>query len=591
MSDEAPQRYGITFPFDGIPLLGQRELVRELVDLGYTDLWSAESGGYDAFIPLAVAAQWAPELRLGTAIVPVYTRGAHTLASTVASMCQAAPGRFALGLGTSSNVIVERWNGMTFDKPYQRVRDTIRFLRAALAGEKVTETYETFAVNGFRLGITVPEQPPILVAALRQGMLRLAGTRRRRRDRQLALRRRREDRRAARRAGKEIAARIFVLPSDDPGLVYAVGKRAIASYLTVPVYAAFHEWLGRGDQLADLWRLWKEGDRKAAADVDPERGRRPAARVGQARAVPRAHPALHRQRRDHPRARAVLRSRRAPGRGTRAAPLARGCAHVSTYLSELFTGARKAMVVGRVPARYNYMHTRGSTKRGLVRMRKVSGLLVAFALLLPVGVTAAAPAGSAVNTVIPKCKLFAGTQTYTPGLPPVTSKTLVKPVGATNGTFTNCTGGGITKGTISASAKSTVATNCTTLFKDIAAKKPQKPTVSTLKWSNGQTSTSSSVLTVTGSTKTALIGNIVAKTTAGLGKGHTSTIGDRSRTPNRRAGARISLPLVEASPSRARRLRLQVQSVARVDVSSLTAGMGPHFRVGPRLRVARAALG
>src|SRR5438093_984607 len=170
-----PPRYGITFPFDGIPLLDQRELVRELVDLGYTDLWSAESGGYDAFIPLAVAAQWAPELRFGTAIVPAYTRGAHTLASTVASMCQAAPGHFALGIGTSSDVIVERWNGLTFDKPYQRVRDTIRFLRAALTGEKVDEEYETFRVRGFRLGIPVPDQPPILVAALREGMLRLAG--------------------------------------------------------------------------------------------------------------------------------------------------------------------------------------------------------------------------------------------------------------------------------------------------------------------------------------------------------------------------------------------------------------------------------
>ena len=60
-----------------------------------------------------------------------------------------------------------------------------------------------------------------------------------------------------------------MLPSDDAGLVYAVGKRAIASYLTVPVYAAFHEWLGRGDELADLWRLWKEGDRKAAAESIP----------------------------------------------------------------------------------------------------------------------------------------------------------------------------------------------------------------------------------------------------------------------------------------------------------------------------------
>ena len=265
----APQRYGITFPFDGLPLLEQRELVRALVDLGYTDLWSAESGGYDAFIPLAVAAQWAPELRLGTAIVPAYTRGAHTLASTVASMCQAAPGRFALGIGTSSNVIVERWNGMVFDKPYQRVRDTIRFLRAALAGEKVTETYETFAVNGFRLGITVPEQPPILVAALREGMLRLAG---REGDGAIVNWLSAEDvKTVAPHVGldQEIAARIFVLPSDDAGLVYAVGKRAIASYLTVPVYAAFHEWLGRGDELADLWRLWKEGDRKAAAESIP----------------------------------------------------------------------------------------------------------------------------------------------------------------------------------------------------------------------------------------------------------------------------------------------------------------------------------
>ena len=90
-------------------------------------------------------------------------------------MCQAAPGHFALGIGTSSDVIVERWNGLTFDKPYQRVRDTIRFLRTALTGEKVDEQYETFRVRGFRLGIPVPEQPPILVAALREGMLRLAG--------------------------------------------------------------------------------------------------------------------------------------------------------------------------------------------------------------------------------------------------------------------------------------------------------------------------------------------------------------------------------------------------------------------------------
>jgi probable F420-dependent oxidoreductase len=267
-----PQRYGITFPFDGIPLNDQREIVRELVDLGYTDLWSAESGGYDAFTPLVAASQWAPELRFGTAIVPAYTRGAHTLASQVASMCQAAPGHFALGLGTSSDVIVERWNGMTFDKPYQRVRDTIRFLRKALTGEKVDQEYETFGVRGFRLGIPVPEQPPILVAALREGMLRLAG---REGDGAIINWLSADDvKTVAPHVGplgeKEIVARIFVFPVDDAGMARAVGKRAIASYLTVPVYAAFHEWLGRGDELKDLWRLWKEGDRKAAAAAIPD---------------------------------------------------------------------------------------------------------------------------------------------------------------------------------------------------------------------------------------------------------------------------------------------------------------------------------
>ncbi len=267
---KVPQRYGVTFPFDGIPLLEQREIVQEIAALGYTDLWSAESGGYDAFIPLAVAAQWAPSLRLGTAIVPAYTRGAHTLASTVASMCQAAPGRFALGIGTSSNVIVERWNGMEFDKPYQRVRDTIRFLRASLAGEKVDEEYETFSVKGFRLSVTPPQQPPILVAALREGMLRLAG---REGDGAIINWLSADDvKTVVPHVGpdKEIVARIFVFPTDDAGLARAVGKRAIASYLTVPVYAAFHEWLGRGDELADLWRLWKEGDRKAAAESIPD---------------------------------------------------------------------------------------------------------------------------------------------------------------------------------------------------------------------------------------------------------------------------------------------------------------------------------
>jgi alkanesulfonate monooxygenase SsuD/methylene tetrahydromethanopterin reductase-like flavin-dependent oxidoreductase (luciferase family) len=100
------QPYGITIPFDGIPLPEQRELVAQLPDLGYTDVWSSESGGADAFTPLAVASAWAPSLRLGTAIVPAYTRGPATLAQCAATLAAAAPGRVPHGIGTTTQVIV-----------------------------------------------------------------------------------------------------------------------------------------------------------------------------------------------------------------------------------------------------------------------------------------------------------------------------------------------------------------------------------------------------------------------------------------------------------------------------------------------------
>ncbi|MGH8982527.1 MAG: LLM class F420-dependent oxidoreductase [Acidimicrobiia bacterium] len=264
------QRYGITVPFEGVPLHEHREWFEEAEALGYTDLWSAESGGADAFTPLALAAAWAPRLRLGTAIVPAFTRGAATLAATVASMAQAAPGRFALGIGTSSNVIVENWNGVPFERPYQRVRDTIRFLRAALAGEKVTREYETFAVKGFRLGIRVDEMPPILVAALRPGMLKLAGTEG---DGAIINWLSADDVKKVVPyvgEGKEIAARIFVLPSEDEELVRFVGRRAIAAYMNVPVYAKFHEWLGRGEVMKEMWDAWAAGDREAATAAIPD---------------------------------------------------------------------------------------------------------------------------------------------------------------------------------------------------------------------------------------------------------------------------------------------------------------------------------
>ena len=239
-------RYGITVPFDA-PLNEQADLYKEFADLGYTDLWSSEADGTDGFTPLILASQWAPTLRRGIAIIPAYTRGPALLAQHIASICEAAPGRFVMGIGSSSNVIVENWNGIPFEEPYKRTRDVARFLRRALTGEKVSEKYDGFEVNGFTLRRVPQEQPPILIAALRPGMLRLAG-----------------------REGD--GAIINWLSAEDVATVKRAGaKRAIAAYLNVPVYADFHRWLGRSEDLEGMWTYWAAGDRKAALDAIPDR--------------------------------------------------------------------------------------------------------------------------------------------------------------------------------------------------------------------------------------------------------------------------------------------------------------------------------
>ena len=267
-------RYGMSIPFGEVPLHGHEDLFKKMIDWGYTDFWSSEANGSDGFMPLALAAAWTPTARLGVAIIPSYTRGPALMAMSVAAMAEAAPGRFVMGIGTSSDVIVERWNDIPFERPYYKTRDMVRFLRHALAGGKVVEEYDTFKVDGFRLGRpTLEQQPPILVAALRKGMLRMAG---REGDGAILNWLGADDVKTVvpyvheGGPGKEIVARIFVIPSADADMARTIGRRAIAAYLNVPVYAAFHEWLGRGDLLRGMWDAWKAGDRKKALTEIPD---------------------------------------------------------------------------------------------------------------------------------------------------------------------------------------------------------------------------------------------------------------------------------------------------------------------------------
>jgi len=272
-------RWGLTYPLQGVSLADHGPILREAEELGYTDAWSAEVEANDAFTPLAAMAAWTSTTRLGCAIASVYNRTPTLLAQTAAAVEELAPGRFCLGIGTSSPAIVERWNGVPLAQPMKRMRDTVAFLREAWSGEKVVRKVGPYDVKGFRLGRPPKESPPKLyIAALREKMLRLAG--------ELgegaitnyispddAPRVSKIAREAAAAAGKDefdVACRIFVIWTEDRQQAQMIGRFIVSAYLTTPFYYAFHEWLGRGEALSPMMAAWQEGDRQKALGLVPE---------------------------------------------------------------------------------------------------------------------------------------------------------------------------------------------------------------------------------------------------------------------------------------------------------------------------------
>lgn len=323
-------RWGMTVPFAGVPLSDHARALSALVDAGFTDVWSSEVSGTDAFTPLALAALCEPQLRLGTAIAPVFTRGPSLLAMSAAALAETAPGRFQLGIGASSPVVVGDWNAVDFTEPYERSRDMLRFLKPALAGEMVNHDYGTFAVRRFKLERPPAIPPQVLLAALRPGMLRLAAAEadgvilnwlaatdvptvlaetkhaqtKQTDTKQTETEQTETEQSEAAQAGTaqagtpqtgtpqtgtprigipqtgndraeaapgfDVVARIFVCPTADADYARNVGRRLIAAYLTVPAYAAFHRWLGRESVLSPVWQAWSAGDRKAALAAIPD---------------------------------------------------------------------------------------------------------------------------------------------------------------------------------------------------------------------------------------------------------------------------------------------------------------------------------
>ena len=259
---ESP-RWGLSLPSAGVPLAATEALVRSAEAAGWDDLWSGDTNGPDGFTPLVLAAAWTSRMRLGTGVVGVFTRTPVVLAQHAAALADASGGRFVLGLGTSSDVIVERWNGVPFERPLTRVRETVAALRPVLAGER--------GAGGFKLA-TPPAQPvPIYLAALRDRMLALSGEVAdgtlltllplSAAERVVAT--------IAPHAGHDVVCAVSCIPGPaEDGL--AAARFMFAGYATVPVYEAYFRGLGWGEQLDPMVRAWRSGDRRLALELAPE---------------------------------------------------------------------------------------------------------------------------------------------------------------------------------------------------------------------------------------------------------------------------------------------------------------------------------
>jgi probable F420-dependent oxidoreductase len=257
------RRWGLTLPLPTLPLREHEDILRRAEAAGYTDLWTGETQGPDGFTPLALACAWTENVRLGTGVVGVFTRGPALLAQQAASLADASGGRFALGIGASSDRIVAGWNDTPFERPLSKVSATVDFLNVAFAGERT--------VTGFKL-----EQPPagpipIILAALRGKMLRLAVEKGQgafsnflplsglpQVVAQL------EDA----PEGFELACRFFCLPGPRDE-VEPLARFMFASYATVPVYEAFFRWLGHGEAIDEMVELWAARDRNGAMAAAP----------------------------------------------------------------------------------------------------------------------------------------------------------------------------------------------------------------------------------------------------------------------------------------------------------------------------------
>ena len=150
------------------------ERVKLAESLGYEAVYVTHVAGRESLTVLTAYALSTSSIRIGTGVVPIYTRTPATMAQTAATIDELSGDRLTLGLGISHRPVVESWHGQRIDRPVAEMREYVAIVRAILRGEDPPdgEKWQT----GFHLAHFLQRpQLPLYIAALSPAMLRLAG--------------------------------------------------------------------------------------------------------------------------------------------------------------------------------------------------------------------------------------------------------------------------------------------------------------------------------------------------------------------------------------------------------------------------------
>ncbi|MBF6230766.1 LLM class F420-dependent oxidoreductase [Nocardia farcinica] len=151
--------------------------LRRNADEGFDSSWLTHVFGVDALTALAVAGSRVPDIAIGTAVVPTYPRHPGALAQQARTTALAVgPDRLTLGIGLSHQMVIENMYGYDFARPVRHLREYLEVLMPLVDGQAVSFSGETVSAN-LQLSVPNDDRVPVLVAALGEQMLRLAGKR------------------------------------------------------------------------------------------------------------------------------------------------------------------------------------------------------------------------------------------------------------------------------------------------------------------------------------------------------------------------------------------------------------------------------